>query len=227
VSAAPEAASLTERAYECIRQDVIFGRLDPGARLRLEDLRARYDLGGTPLREALSRLSAEGLIEATAQRGFRVADISVADLDDVASMRIRLECDALRESIAFGEDAWEAGVAGAHHTLAMTERRGLPLDEAGFAQWEARNRAFHEALVAASRSRWTQRFRALVYDQHERYRRVSVLHVPHRVEDGAAEHAALKDAALARDAERACALTEAHIMRTVGVIRAALEGRNA
>jgi DNA-binding GntR family transcriptional regulator len=168
-----QAPSLVEHAYRQIREDIIFARLLPGEKLRIEELRERYGLGSTPVREALSRLSATGLVEATSQRGFRVAPISEADLDDVTTMRVRLEAAALRESIEQGDDRWEAGVAAAYHTLHALERRSLNREHAHFATWEQRNRAFHDALVAACRSQWTLRFRSLIYDQHERYRRIS------------------------------------------------------
>jgi DNA-binding GntR family transcriptional regulator len=213
-------ASLVEHAHKQIREDIIFGRLAPGEKLRIEDLRARYALGSTPVREALSRLSSTGLVEATSQRGFRVTPISEHDLDDVARMRIRLETDALRDSIAHGNERWEAEVAATHYTLSALERRGLSREHADFAAWEQRNRAFHEALISACQSPWTLRFRAMVYDQHERYRRISHASAsPARARDGMREHAAIKEAALKRDADKACALTEAHIMRTIEAIR--------
>ncbi len=213
-------ASLVEFAYDKIREDIIYARLAPGEKLRIEDLRARYGLGSTPVREALSRLSSTGLVEATSQRGFRVTPISERDLDDVAMLRIRLETDALRDSIAHGGEAWEADVAAAHHTLSSLERRGLSREHADFASWEERNRAFHEALISACRSPWTLRFRATIYDQHERYRRISHASAsPSRAGDGMREHAAIKEAALKRDVDKACALTESHILRTIEAIR--------
>lgn len=217
------ATSLVEIAYGRIREDIIFGRLAPGEKLRVDTLRARYGLGSTPLREALSRLTAGGLVEATSQRGFRVTPISEYDLEDVARLRVRLESDALRESIEHGDDRWEAAVAGSHQILHGLERRGLQQGDGAFTEWEERNRAFHEALVSACPSRWVQRFRSQIYDQHERYRRISHASVPARARDVMREHMEIKQAALERDAERACALTERHIMRTVDAIRATIK----
>ncbi|MDB5042806.1 MAG: transcriptional regulator, GntR family [Candidatus Eremiobacteraeota bacterium] len=214
-----ERVSLVETAYERLREDIIFGRLAPAEKLRIDDLRSRYGLGSTPLREALSRLTATGLVEATSQRGFRVTPISEDDLEDVARLRVRLETDALRESIEHGDERWEEAVAGAHHLLNRIERRGLRRDDASFAAWEERNRAFHESIVSACRSRWTLRFRLQIYDQHERYRRISHVSAPARARDVTQEHAAIRDAALSRDADTACRLTERHIMRTIDAIR--------
>jgi len=215
-----DVGSLVENAYGLIRRDIIFGRLEPGLKLRIDELRGRYGLGATPLREALARLSTGGLVESTSQRGFRVSRVSAADLEDVTESRVRLESELLRQSIEHGDDAWEARVAGAFHSLAKMESQGLPLDAETFSTWERRNRAFHEALVAACRSQWTLRFRSLIYDQHERYRRISHANAsPARARDAMRDHAAIKDAALARDADRACALTEVHILRTLETVR--------
>jgi GntR family transcriptional regulator, carbon starvation induced regulator len=223
-TAAELPSSLVELAYDKIRQDIVMGRLAPGAKLRIDDLRSRYGLGATPLREALSRLSAIGLVEATSQRGFRVARISREDLKDVTECRIRLETELLRQSIENGDDAWEAAVAGTFHTLSKMESQGLPLDGQTFSTWEVRNRAFHEALTSRATSRWTQRFRAMIYDHHERYRRIS--HVSgNRARDVSLEHAAICKAALARDADEACRLTAEHIRRTGDAIRDQLAQR--
>jgi GntR family carbon starvation induced transcriptional regulator len=218
------AASLVEVAYVRLRSDVIHGALAPGEKLRIEELRAKYGLGATPLREALSRLSAVGLVEASAQRGFRVSRVSVEDLDDVTENRVRLECDLLRDSIAHGDEAWEARVAGAFHTLSKMEAKGLPLDADTFSRWEKRNRDFHEALVASAVSRWTARFRAMIYDHHERYRRISHL-VGNRSFDVRREHSSLCKAALARDADTACTVAALHIRRTGDAIRRQLAHR--
>jgi DNA-binding GntR family transcriptional regulator len=216
--------SLVELGYGKIREDIVFGRLAPGEKLRIEDLRGRYGLGATPLREALSRLSAIGLVEASAQRGFRVARVSVEDLDDVTANRIQFECDLVRQSIENGDDAWEARVAGAFHTLSKMESQGLPLDEETFSRWEARNRAFHEALTSRATSRWTKRFQTMIYDHHERYRRMSHL-VGNRSRDVRIEHAHICAAALARDADEACRLSAQHIQRTTDAIRKQLAHR--
>ncbi len=212
------AGSLVEIAYARLRKDIIFGALAPGEKLRIDDVRSRYGLGATPLREALSRLSAIGLVEATSQRGFRVSSVSVEDLDDVTESRVRLETELLRESITNGDDEWEARVAGAFHTLAKMESQGLPLDEETFSRWERRNRDFHEALISCATSRWMTRFRSMIYDHHERYRRISHL-VGNRSFDVRKEHAQICKAALARDTETAQRVAAEHIRRTGAAIR--------
>ena len=213
-----EVGSLVENAYGQIRRDIIFGVLEPGLKLRIDELRVRYALGATPIREALARLSATGLVEATAQRGFRVSRVSVSDLEDVTESRVRLESELLRQSIENGDDAWEARVAGAFHSLAKMESQGLPLDADTFSTWERRNRAFHEALIDSATSAWTMRFRSMIYDHHERYRRIAHL-VANRSFDVRQEHAEMCKAALARDADAAVVISAQHVRRTGSAIR--------
>lgn len=219
---ADTAASLNERAFRLLREDIVHGRLAPGSRLRVELLRARYGFGATPLREALSRLVETGLVDAIAQRGFRVAPVSQTDLDDVTEHRIALEVLALRDSIAHKTAAWEASVVTSHYMLARAEAALTARTATAFDDYERFNRAFHEALVDACLSRWTLRFRAQIYDQHERYRRISMHLATSRTVDVRKEHRLIQEAALRGDADAACDYSAKHILRTVSDIRAKL-----
>ena len=202
--------TLSESAYDMLRSDIIGGRLEPEAKLRIDDLRQAYDTGASPLREALNRLAGEGFVTSEGQRGFRVAPISRKDLRDITRLRIMLECEAISESIRHGDDSWEGAIVAAYHRLSKLD---TGLDQ-GFPEWELRNQAFHEALIAGCDSMWLLRFRRTLYEQHKRYRLISILeHDESR--DVRAEHHAIMEAVLARDIDTACAATEAHIMRTV------------
>jgi DNA-binding GntR family transcriptional regulator len=213
--------TLSDEAYRRIRDDLIAGRLAPGSRLRVERLKAEYDIGASPLREALSRLASEGLVTAEGQRGFRATELSPGDLEDITRMRIFLEVQAIAESVARGDDAWEARVVAAHHHLAKAEPRATALPPVDFSEWEQRNRAFHDSLVAACTSRWLLHFRAAIYDQHERYRRIAISHpeIPRDVGD---EHRLIFEAALARDIPRITDLSAVHIQRTGDNVREVL-----
>ena len=93
--------------YEAIRTDIIFGRLAPDTKLKLDTMKAAYKASISTLRESLNRLSSEGFVIAQEQRGFFVAPISAADLREIADLRILLECNALRLSIENGDTDWE------------------------------------------------------------------------------------------------------------------------
>lgn len=216
--AADEPRTLIEASYRQLRQDIIAGGYQAGQKLRVEHLKASYQVSAGTLREALALLVSDSLVVAHGQRGFRVAPMSLADLEDLTRMRVLLECEAVRESIALGKDDWEAGVVSAFHKLTLAEQR-LRIDPKGaFDDWEGCNRQFHEALVGACKSRWMLRFRRLLYQQSERYRRVSAIKGPPPVEVHD-EHQAIFNAVMSRNADLAASVMTAHIHRALTVIR--------
>ncbi len=117
-----EVTSVADDGYARIRADIIFGRLKPSQRLRLEVLRQDYGLSVTTLREVLNRLASDRLVVAEGKRGFEVAPISVENLKELADLRLILECHALDQSFARADVEWEGRVVSAHHKLAATEK---------------------------------------------------------------------------------------------------------
>jgi DNA-binding GntR family transcriptional regulator len=210
--------TLAERAYLGLRHDVVCGKLAPGERLRVEHLKDQYGVGAGTLREALSLLVSDALVTAEGQRGFRVAPISMADLEDVTNTRVMLETEALRQSIRHGDSAWEAALVQCYERLAATER---DLAESGSDLWETRNKAFHEALIAGFNSTWSKYLLSILYRHAERYRninwRLTAAHVSGR--DVQKEHEDIFRAAMARQEARAALALEAHIRLTHDIVR--------
>lgn len=217
MSTRESSSTLADRAYERLKSEIIRGVQAPGTRLAVKQLSEAYAIGASPIREALARLVGEGLVLVFGQRGFRVPPIDRADLWDVTNTRVLIECEALRQSIENGDDAWEAGVVAAYHQLEKLE--GTP--DHRFDEWERRNRNFHEALVAACPSRWLRRLRETLHDQHRRYRFLSTHYAPSR--DIPAEHRALRDASLAGDVRTATDILRVHIERTAHTVERLLE----
>lgn len=213
VAAAPEApaaATLATAICDRIRGDILAGRRKPGGKLRLEALKSEFAVSWSPIREALSRLAAEGLVQAEEQRGYRVAPVSRSQLAEVIRLRTLLESMALQASIEHGDDAWEADVLAAHHRLGKLEnRRNSPLAE----QWERWHRTFHETLIHACGMPTLLQFCGQLHDMNDRYRRL-FLSTHNFDRDVAGEHRAITEATLARNAAKACRLLEAHIQRT-------------
>jgi DNA-binding GntR family transcriptional regulator len=207
-----EAKTLTDRAYQLLRNDIIHGVLPPGEKLRIEQLKQTYQVGATPLREALYRLTADGFVAVQGQRGFRVADMSLEELEDITNLRVALENMALTQSVKNGDDDWESRVVAAFHHLTKAEDKKNP----DIQEWEQRNREFHLALVSCCDSPWLMRFHETLYDQHKRYRNIARISRNSR-RDIHAEHTAICDAALARDIPTLCEANEAHIRRTAKV----------
>jgi DNA-binding GntR family transcriptional regulator len=204
--------TLTTQVYGRLRGEIIGGQLKPNEKLRLAALRQRLGVGMSAIREALSRLAAEGLVIAEDQRGFRVSPVSREDLEDLTRVRIEIERLALERSLRTGDVAWEAGVLATYHHMARAEKRG---QGAGDAEAQL-HRRFHDALVAACGSRWLQRFRQVVYAEAERYRRLAIGPVARKRREVKAEHQELMEAALARDVERAGRAIERHLARAAG-----------
>lgn len=201
-----------------IRQDLINGVFPAGAKLRIRELAERYDVGTIPLREALSRLCNTGFIDAIDQKGFRVSDVSESELLDITRTRQQLESLALCEAISRRDGAWEGRVLAAYHQL-----KRLPLHLEGpdkdiNPEWERAHDAFHETLISGCPSKWLKRFCTTMREQTARYRALSagIGHAEQRDVD--AEHAAIVDAIVQRDADRACKLLSDHFAATTRLV---------
>lgn len=219
--AGPE-KTLAERAYRMLREDILSGSLAPGAKLKIDMLRQRYGVNAGPLREALSRLAGDNLVEVLGQRGFMVAQVYPRDAVEIGELRKLLEAEALSRSIPRGDTAWEERLITSYHRLSRHEGGESQGIEA-LATWERHNSAFHDATVSACDSLWLLRLREQLFRQHERYRRISRTQSvrTRAIHD---EHAALFEACLARDVEAAVAVISAHIQRTSEAVTAALTG---
>lgn len=213
---------LSEQAFSRLRRDVLLGEFEPGAKLKIDELQSSYGFSSSPLREALNRLSQEGLIKADERRGFRVAGISLGDLADITHMRLLLDVQALRASMEQGDDAWEALLVAAAHRLEKAESQlgdgPAVLDD----EWSRLHRNFHMALLAACPSERQRAMCSSLFDQAERYRRFSarqriIARNKHK------EHRRLLDAVLKRDVATACMLLAEHIHGTQRNVEVALK----
>ncbi|WP_230976733.1 FCD domain-containing protein [Pseudothauera rhizosphaerae] len=211
-------STLIEAAYRQIRRDIVLGVHAPGARLRVEHLKARYGASSGTLREALALLVADALVVAQGQRGFSVAPMSLADLEDLSYVRSLVEAEAASQSLARGNDEWEARLVSAFHKLSLTEERLAARTSEVYEEWERRNFEFHEALVGACGSPRLLEARARLHLQAERYRRLSALDGPR---PGAvhAEHEQIFKFALARNAPALAEVLRRHVRRSLDVIR--------
>lgn len=206
----PPARTLAEQAMRLIYDGIVSGRLEPGRKLKPEELKNQYRLGTSPIREALLRLSAEGLVRLEGQRGFSVPGKSEEELRDIANVRCLLSCRALSLAIARGDDVWESGIVAAFHRLekvaAKMKRHPAQYRE----EWDRRNLEFHAALEAACGSPWLLRMSAVAASQSERYRR-NTIEYDELLPAVQNDHKAIMDAAIGRNANKACALLTKHI----------------
>ncbi len=205
VNASP---SIGESAYHRIRSDIIFGRLAPGQRLRLDRLKQAYGASVSTLREILNRLSSEGLVLAEGQRGFEVAPVSAENLKEIAALRLLLESHALEQSIAAGDMEWEGRIVSAHHKLASMEARMKTGDMSQTETWKRYDWEFHQALISACGSAVLMDTHAGVFDKYLRYQMIAL---SYRGDIAAKEHRTLLESALARDAATAREVLERHV----------------
>lgn len=215
------ATSLTMDVFGRIRADILKGHLHPGSKLKIEEMREHYNVGLSPLREALSLLTSERLVERIDQRGFRVAQASLAEFTELLQTRCWLEERALRESIRHGGPAWEEGVVIAHHRLQRLKRTAGADHSVVEAAWEDAHRSFHTALISGCGSEILLRFCNQLYDMNVRYRQISGVYAyPRRNIE--AEHRDIMNAALLRDADTAAANLVMHYQKTGAYLKKAL-----
>jgi GntR family carbon starvation induced transcriptional regulator len=209
--------SMASMLAEAILEDIVAGVLAPGSKLKIRELADRYQAGVIPVREAVSRLSMSGFVDAEDQRGFRVTNISRADLEDITAVRQRIECDAFRDAIESGNLEWEGAVLAAYHQI-----NSLPViikdPDRVNPMWERAHDKFHATLLAGCRSKWLKHFAATLRVQTARYRHQSIRNPHATSRDVAREHEEIVRAVLARDADRACELLTKHIAATTELV---------
>lgn len=209
--------TLSGAVYARLRQEIVEGALEPGGKLQIGIVSARYGVTSTPVREALSQLASEGFVLRREQCGFSVAGTSSAELQELTRTRCWVEETALRQAMLHATPSWREGIATALHRLSHINRS---TDEAVLREnvaWEGAHRAFHGALLATCPSRFLTAFCAQLSDHAMRYRRLAMTGAyPHR--DILVEHCAIADAVLSGDADAAVDVLLSHYRRTAAIV---------
>lgn len=201
--------SRTEWAVGRLRQAILSGEVSPGERLSSSELAGRWSVSATPLREALQRLAADGLVEYVSQRGARVSEASLKDVREVYELRLMLEPMALERSLHRADDGWRREVEEAYARL-RAELEGGTEDMMAF---ERVNRTFHQALLSRCDSAWLLRVVHMLADNCVRFRALSWW--PRGGgEEVLREHEEIYEACLAGKIERAVGLASEHLRRT-------------
>jgi DNA-binding GntR family transcriptional regulator len=220
---APSGGSLTSQVQAKLRADIIAGALAPGRKLKIDELKRAYAIGASPIREALSLLTSDGLVERVEQRGFRVAHVSVEAFRDLLRTRCWIEERALREAVRAGDPAWEERLLTVTFRLSRLARSRHQDRFEENPAWEVMHKAFHMALIAGCGSPITMRICDQLYDQNVRYRRLAgpAAYPGRTVAD---EHGAIAEAALERDADLAAGRLIAHYQATADYVVDRLSG---
>jgi DNA-binding GntR family transcriptional regulator len=209
--------TLASNVYERLRGDILQGTLKPGAKLRLQALKDSYEVGNSPIREALNRLSSNGMVIREENRGFRVAPAGVDKLQELIRTRCWLEEIALRESIKNGDSDWEERIVLAYHWLSRTDKNKSDTSYSTLFEWEEHHREFHLALLSACNSEILLDFCAQLHELTLRYRNLVAV-VKYRERHELDEHRLIQDAAIARDADKAVELLISHYQVTLDIV---------
>jgi len=199
--------SATQRVFQILRHKIIVGEIAPGERLKVEDLKSKLDTGATPIREALSLLTSDQLVERIDQRGFRTAPANKANFEEIFRLRCQLETMALRSSIESGSTEWEESLLLAHYRLSR-----IPREETD--NFERQHKVYHMTLLEACNSPILMRYCSQLYDLNIRYRNLAGKSVDYGSRDVAGEHAEILQATIERDADRACLVLLNHYEKT-------------
>ncbi len=203
-----------EATYQALRNRLVKGELRPDTKLKISDISQAMGVSTGVVREALTRLGAEGLVSATPQRGFRVAPMSAAELQDITRVRIEIEALCIRRSLELGDIEWEASVVGAYHRLQHTPDSVDPTSSLPAQSWTSAHTHFHDCIVAACDSPWLLKLRDQLHVQSERYRLIAASLIRHDERSLAMEHQAIFEAVASRDATKAIALISKHFSDT-------------
>lgn len=224
----------SESAYRVLRQAILNAELTPGTPLRPSALREIYDIGWTPLREALTRLEAERLVTMQRNHGFAVAPVSLLELEDLTRARRALELALLGESVRQGDTAWEERLVVAHYRLKSSVLVPGDWSQPAVRRWLDCHQAFHQSLLSGWAAPWLTHLYLQVMDQERRHHCVLMFEAlrQHEAQAKATDtpdtpattamsalstamdlhhHTALMEAALARDVEAASRLMVEHV----------------
>ncbi|MBA2933706.1 GntR family transcriptional regulator [Sphingomonas sp. CGMCC 1.13654] len=212
--------SITRRAYQTLRAQIIGCELKPGARLNISSLQATLELSQASVREALSRLTAEGLVESDQHRGFRVSPVSATGFRELIEACMTVELPCIRSSIANGDPEWERRITAAYHRCVLTLEQ-LSTGAVGIDAYSNERKGFYDALLSACENKWLLWSWELLYAQNMRYRHMYLALARWDLEH-LSMHREVLDAVLRRDIAKVEAMAIANYAESVAYIEQAM-----
>jgi DNA-binding GntR family transcriptional regulator len=211
-----DAETLSKHIRDELRTNILKGQWAPGGRLQLNQLSEQFSTSSTVVREALTRLAGDRLVVLRPNRGFFVPTLSLDELRDLTELRVVNEQFAARLAIDRGDLGWEGELMAAHHRMEKTPSRDE--DNRPTAEWAAAHQAFHAQLLAACGVPVLIDLTNTLSDLQQLYNRWATSATNWSGRDLSAEHQAILDAALARDAETTSSLLADHYLGTIEAI---------
>lgn len=200
-----------------LRRDIAFGVLEPDQKLKIDILRQRYGGSNHSMRETLRLLSAEGIVEATSQRGFRVMSATESDRQDILLVRLEVEGLGLERSLAHANVEWEGLVIAAFHAADRADMRVQQnCDDLTALEWDESCRAVSTAIMSGCGSHRLIDLAEKFFNQSRRFRLALLREGQIDFAVRKTKRQALQEAILNRDAERANKLLKEEITVDIG-----------
>lgn len=199
--------SLPDVIADDVRERILSGDLAEGVAIRQEALADEYDVSRMPIREALKRLDAEGLVQLTNNRGASVVKHSLREIGEIFDLRILIEVDMFRRAIP------KMSVADFARCQKLLDQMEASYEANDVAKWGSLNFKYHSALYAAAERKLTNELLQKISMQSDRYVRMH-LSVMQQREPAKDEHRKLFAFAKRKDIEEGCQLLASHIERT-------------
>ena len=202
--------TISSITYNLIKKDIIFGKLKPSSKLKLDGLKKIYNASLSTIRETLNRLASEGFVKAEEQRGFFVNSFTKEDLIEIANLRVLLECHAIKLSISNGNTDWEGNLVASHHKLHLLEKETQKDFNKNREEWKKYDWEFHLSLISNCNSINLINLHSIIYDKYIRYQMAVS---EYRGKEAEEEHKIIFEAALKRDTKLASDTLEKHILK--------------
>jgi DNA-binding GntR family transcriptional regulator len=212
------AATKTQDVFDRLRADITAGRFTAGDRLSPDELKTKFNVSVSVIREALTQLVAQGLVEVQHNRGFHVKRLSIQEVIDLMYVRQINECAALRLAVERHDLGWESEVLAAHHLMAARPMYSADDPSHRSDEWAAAHGAFHRKLYEGCKNTTLIEICANLSNATELYRGWTTKGAPESETEVAANHRDLLDAVLSRDVDRVVELHTEHLQRTVGIL---------
>lgn len=199
--------TLAKHCANKIREDIFNGKYKPGQSLKLAQLQERYEVGFSPIREALFSLQETGIVLLEENKGFKVSKFTAEQIIDMRNVLVKVELWALELAMEKGGSEWEADILSSLHKLAEIEK---PRKKPGYQEWSVYNLDFHTCLVKACNSPTLMEMRDKLYQKAEWYHFLFYTHAEKQFAVNHQEHYDLAMATIKRKKRLALSLLKTH-----------------
>ncbi|NOH80198.1 GntR family transcriptional regulator [Vibrio sp. RE86] len=212
--------TLTDKVSKMIHQDILNGELQPGQKLVVADLKQKYNVGASPIREALVQLSWTKYVSLEPQKGCWVSPVSVSELTDLYESLRFVASVLIKQAIEAGDETWELDVLTSFHKLSRIK---LSQGDFDWSEWEERQHQFHISLLEGAVSQNMLSFFNDLINQVKRYRYYAVVNGLDNSAFNLDEYEMIMKLVLAKDSNKAAEKFDSHLRRTMEQIQQVIE----